>query len=275
VRDFSDDLRAFLTAIGVGTPERPVHLVGWSVGGGVLMQLAIDDATGLASLTLEAPMAPYGFGGTKDVQGTPCFPDWAGTGGGTANPQFVERLGAKDRTADDDASPRSILRTYYVKPPFSLPQAVEDAYVSAMVAIQVGEDHYPGDMTPSDNWPTVSPGTRGINNAIAGKWCDLSAFSDIEPKPPVLWIRGADDQVVSDTSLFDFGFLGQLGAVPGWPGEQVYPPQPMIGQTRAVLDAYAASGGSVTEEVLDECGHGPHLEHPDRFLELLQAQIGA
>ncbi|HLL07010.1 MAG TPA: hypothetical protein VK539_40920 [Myxococcaceae bacterium] len=33
----------------------------------------------------------------------------------------------------------------------------------------------------------------------------------------MLRIRGADDQIVSDTSLFDFGLLGSLSAVPGWP----------------------------------------------------------
>jgi pimeloyl-ACP methyl ester carboxylesterase len=85
----------------------------------------------------------------------------------------------------------------------------------------------------------------------------------------VLWIRGAADQIVSDTSLFDFGLLGRLGAVPGWPGEAVYPPQPMVRQTRAVLDAYRAKGGQVREEVLPEVGHSPHLEAPERFRALL------
>ena len=37
----------------------------------------------------------------------------------------------------------------------------------------------------------------------------------------------------------------------------------MIGQTRAVLDAYAANGGSYREVALEDCGHSPHLEHPD------------
>ena len=87
----------------------------------------------------------------------------------------------------------------------------------------------------------------------------------LEPKPPVLWIRGQDDQIVSDASLFEFGTLGQLGAVPGWPGPEVYPPQPMVAQTRQVLERYAANGGRCREVALEDCGHTPYLEKPEAF----------
>ncbi len=42
------------------------------------------------------------------------------------------------------------------------------------------------------------------------------------------------------------------GTVPGWPGVEVCPPQPMVAQQRAVLDRYAAAGGTVEEVVLDD-----------------------
>ena len=74
----------------------------------------------------------------------------------------------------------------------------------------------------------------------------------------------ADDQVVSDTSFFDFGFLGQIGAVPGWPGVDAYPPQPMKTQVRTVLERYKANGGEYREAQLAECGHSPHIEKHDR-----------
>jgi pimeloyl-ACP methyl ester carboxylesterase len=124
-------------------------------------------------------------------------------------------------------------------------------------------------MTTSENWPGVAPGTYGSNNAMAPSYCNLSGFVSIEAKPPVLWVRGADDQIVSDTSFFDMGFLGQIGAVPGWPGAEVFPPQPMIGQTRHVLDAYRQAGGSYWEVVFPECGHSPHIEKPQEFMEAL------
>ena len=87
----------------------------------------------------------------------------------------------------------------------------------------------------------------------------------MDPKPPVLWIRGTADLIVSDTSLYDLAHLGALGAVPGWPGPDRYPAQPMIAQTRAVLDAYAAGGGRYRELALEGSGHGPHLDRPAEF----------
>ncbi|MFO5197605.1 hypothetical protein RCL06_24735, partial [Salmonella enterica subsp. enterica serovar Typhimurium] len=81
--------------------------------------------------------------------------------------------------------------------------------------------------TPSGNWPNVAPGVWGPANALSPKYTgDVSRLWNINPKPPVLWIRGADDQIVGDNSLFDMGTLGALGAVPGWPGAEIYPPQP-------------------------------------------------
>lgn len=137
--------------------------------------------------------------------------------------------------------------------------------MEAMLATVTGEGNYPGAVTPSSNWPAVAPGARGVNNAMAPAYCDLAAFASIQPRPPVLWVRGADDQIVSDTSLFDLGYLGQLGAVPGWPGAEVYPPQPMIAQTRAVFEAYRAKGGAYSELVLAGCGHSPFIERPAEF----------
>ena len=269
--DFSDDLRALVDALGLGG----VHLVGWSAGGTVAMQYTIDHPGAVASLALVNPMSPYGFGGTKDAAGTPCWPDYAGSGGGTANPEFVGRLGAKDRTADDPNSPRNVMNSFYFAPSFKAAPEREEVFLSSVLSTRTGEDNYPGDMTTSENWPGVAPGTRGMNNAISPKYCDLSGFARIEPKPPVLWVRGADDAIVSDASLLDFGTLGRMDLVPGWPGEETFPPQPMVSQTRAVLEAYAANGGSYREEVLGGCGHTPHVERPEEFRRLLSGLLDA
>jgi pimeloyl-ACP methyl ester carboxylesterase len=98
---------------------------------------------------------------------------------------------------------------------------------------------------------------------------DVSGVVDLPAKPPVLWIRGDADAIVSDTSAFDLAFLGQLGAVPGWPGAEACPPQPMVTQTRAVLDRYAASGGAYREVVLPGVGHSPHVERPEESVAAL------
>ncbi len=275
VRDYADDLAALLEHADLGVEGRALDVIGWSAGANVAMQLAIDHGRHVGSLVLIAPGSPFGFGGTKGLDGTPCFDDFAGSGGGTANPQFVALLRSKDMSADQPSSPRNVMNAFYWKPPFRpTPAEREDAYVAAMLDTHVDPGNYPGDLTPSSNWPGIAPGTSGMNNALAPKWLDQGRFADIADKPPVLWVRGADDQIVSDRSMFDFGVLGELGVVPGWPGADVYPAQPMVGQMRRVLERYAAGGGSWRELVFDECGHGPHVEKHDEFVAALRAFWG-
>ena len=261
--DFSDDLYAL--AVALGLRDRMVHLVGWSIGGTVAIRYAMDHPDTVASLTLVNPMSPYGFGGTRDAFGTPCWADYAGSGGGTTNPEFVRRLKEGDRSEEHPSSPRNVMNAFYFKPSFRAPKEREEVFLSCMLSTKVAKENYPGDTDLSRNWPNVAPGKRGMNNAISPKYCDLSGFARIDPKPPVLWIRGADDALVSDASLLDFGYLGKLGTVPGWPGEEVYPPQPMVSQIRAVLEAYTTNGGSYREELIEGCGHSPQVEKPEEF----------
>ena len=57
--------------------------------------------------------------------------------------------------------------------------------------------------------------------------------------------------------------LAECGA--GWEwcqdgrGQEAYPPQPIVSQTRAVLEAYARTGGSYREDAIEDCGHSPHV----------------
>src|SRR5712691_1992920 len=242
VRDFSDDLAAFARALDLFA----FHGLGWSLGGNVVMQYAIGYPGALRSLTLLAPGSPFGFGGTGDAQGNAIWPDFAGSGGGTANPDFVQRLGQQDR-GSEQTSPRTVINAFYFKPPFRAAADREEIYVSSMLSTKTAPGNYPGDFVASANWPNVAPGTQGPNNALSPQYLNQGNFATIDVKPPVLWIHGLDDQIVSDTSFFDFGFLGQLGAVPGWPGAEIYPPQPMKAQVRTVLENYRANGGHYQE----------------------------
>ncbi|GIH93958.1 alpha/beta fold hydrolase [Planobispora siamensis] len=250
LRDFSDDLAALLEAEEVfPAGARPV-VVGHSMGGGVAMQLLIDVPERVAALVLEAPLSPYGFG--------------LG-GAGAANPDFVARLAAGDRTGESPASPRMILRTYYVADPASL-GADEELLLDTVLSTATGEGNYPGDAAPCDEWPGMGAGRRGVLNSMAPQWFGIADDLVAVPgKPPVTWVRGDVDQIVSDTSLFDLAYLGKLGAVPGWPGEELCPPQPMVTETRAVLERYAEAGGSYEEIVYEGVGHSPHIERAADF----------
>lgn len=88
-------------------------------------------------------------------------------------------------------------------------------------------------------------------------------------------MRGSHDLIISDQSLLEFGTLGSLGYVPGWPGMEIYPPQPMVSQTRAVLDSYAANGGQYKEIVMQDTGHSPYIERPEEFNGYFVAHLGA
>jgi pimeloyl-ACP methyl ester carboxylesterase len=268
--DWVDDLIAFTGALGL---ER-YHVIGHSMGGALLFSLLPAAGASILSATLVAPGSPYGFGGTKDVAGTPCYKDFAGSGGGVVNPEFARLIGVQDRGEDNpQASPRVVMNTFYWKPPFR--PAREEELLSSLLSEKIGPDKYPGDFIASPNWPGIAPGALGPTNAMSPKYVgdSVQRFVMAAHKPPILWVRGANDQIVSDSSLFEFGTLGKLGAVPGWPGEDVYPPQPMVSQTHAVLEQYAANGGEYREVVLDNCGHSPYIEKPGDFMALLAEHL--
>lgn len=264
-RDWSDDLAALFETLNLP----PAHILGWSLGAGAVMQFALDYPERVASLILESPVSPYGFGGSKGEDGRPCYSDFAGSGGGTVNPEFVKRIADNDRSEDDPNSPRNVINTFMFKPPFRAER--EEAFLSASMLERLGEDRYPGDLTPSENWPNVAPGKHGPINALTPAYYDTSSIVNLADKPPILWVRGDSDQIVSDSSFFDFGTLGQMGFVPGWPGEEVFPPQPMVSQMRAVLAQYQANNGRAQEVTLADCGHSPHIEKAAEFEAVLRA----
>jgi pimeloyl-ACP methyl ester carboxylesterase len=270
VRDFADDLAALVDTLGL--PK--FHLLGWSLGGGVTMQYAVDHPGMLRSLTLEAAISPFGFGGTKDEEGTPTMPDYAGSGGGTTSSDFMERLARKDQS-NDPGSPRQVVNLIYFKPPFHVEPEWEDILVYAVNTTRITPGNYSGDTVPSPNWPNTAPGMLGVNNALSPKYFNLSGFATVAEKPDVLWVHGEDDQVVADTSLLDLGFLGQVGAIPGWPGAEIYPPQPMKAQLRSVLEKYQANGGHYQEVALPDCGHTPHIEKQEEVSQRFQEFVDA
>jgi pimeloyl-ACP methyl ester carboxylesterase len=267
--DFSDDLAALLDTLEI----EQAHMVGHSLGCSILWRFMIDHPNRILTVTMAAPGSPYGFGGTKDAEGTPCFPDFAGSGGGITNPEFVRLVKEGYRGTDHQVAPRNIMNNFYWKPSFK--PAREEELLSSMMSIHVGDKEWAGDSVPSPNYPFVAPGKFGPNNAISPAYAgDVTPLYNIEPKPPVLWVRGADDQIVGDASFFDMGTLGALGFIPGYPGQDVFPSQPMVGQTRAVLEKYQAAGGQYQEIVLENCGHSPYIEKLAEFNAAFHPHLG-
>jgi pimeloyl-ACP methyl ester carboxylesterase len=254
LRDWADDVASLLATLNI---DRPPHLAGWSTGGAAIAAYALERP--VASLTLIDPVPPYGYGGTF-ADGTPCFPDFAGTGGGATSDDFVTRLTDGDRTAEAATSPRNVLNGVYWRAGHQ--EAREEELLDEILKSVVGDDGYPGDSVPSANWPGIAPGTRGILNALSPKYCNWSALIDVDDKPPVLWTHGARDIVVADGSPWESGMLGKLGAIPGWPGEEVFPAQPMISQIRELLERYE---GRAEIEIFEDSGHAPFIDAAARW----------
>jgi pimeloyl-ACP methyl ester carboxylesterase len=266
--DWADDAVALLDHLGIDR----AHIVGCSLGGYVIWYMLREFPERLLSAILVDAGSPFGFGGTKDVEGTPCYDDFAGSGGGLTNPEFLKLLAAGDRGLDSQFSPRTAMRALVFKPPF-VPEREEDL-LSSMLSIHLGEQENPGDAVPSANWPFVAPGVWGSANALSPKYAgDVERLYAAEPKVDILWVRGSHDLAVADAAASDPGTLGSMGLIPGWPGMEVYPPQPMLGQIRYVLEKYAAAGGSYQEVVIEDAGHTPFIEKPEEFNAILHEHI--
>lgn len=259
VADWSDDAIALADHFGW---ER-FHLVGHSLGGCIAWALLGSYPDRLRSAVLVSPGPPCGFGGAHGPRGELNHEDGAGSGAGLSPPEFVRRVQEGEREAIHPLfSPRAVMNRAFWKPSFRA--AREEDLLTAMLQIHIGERRFPGDSPTSQHWPGFAPGRYGPLNAMSPLYNQhvLPRLLEVQEKPPLLWIYGRDDAVVSDASLSDPGIQGQLLLRPGWPGEAVFPPQPMATQITYALDQYEQAGGEVQRLILSDVGHTPYLESP-------------
>jgi pimeloyl-ACP methyl ester carboxylesterase len=268
MKDFVLDAMALLDELNIGR----AHIVGNSLGGVIVYEALAELSDRLITATLVGPGSPYGFGGTKDSAGTPCTPDFAGSGGGLFAPKLIARIQSGDRSTEHRFSPRNALRDLVYRRPFVPPR--EEAMLSALLEVHTGALDLPGDVMESPNWPYFAPGQWGATNALSPKHL-MPVERMLEPKrkPPVLWIRGVDDVAISDRAASDPVTFGELGLIPGWPGPAAYPHQPMLAQTRAALERYKDEGGEYHEVAIADCGHVAFIEKPKAFGEAFHAHI--
>jgi pimeloyl-ACP methyl ester carboxylesterase len=267
--DFVDDALALMDHLG----HERFHLVGNSLGGLVVWWMMADAPERLLSVTLAGPGSPFGFGGTKDAAGTPTTPDYAGSGGGLINPDLVQCLLDGDRDTVSDFSPRGIMRRL-VWSGGQVPEQ-EDALIDATFRVHIGDRELPGDKEASEFWPYVRPGKWGATNAMSPKYAGnlVERILAAEPRVHALWIYGADDLAVSNTAASDPGTWGPTGRLPGFPGSEAYPPQPMMDQIRKMLDDYRDQGGSYDELAIANSGHVPFITHPEEFDRVFHAHL--
>lgn len=267
--DFVDDALALMNHLG----HDRFHLVGNSLGGLVVWWMMADAPDRLLSVTLAGPGSPFGFGGTRDAEGTPTTPDFSGSGGGLINPGLVQSLLADDRNSIADFSPRGIMRRL-VWGEGLIPER-EDELIDAMFRVHIGDKKLPGDSEVSPNWPFVRPGKWGATNAMSPKYAGnlVERILVATPKVNALWVYGAHDMAVCNHAGSDPGTWGPSGRLPGFPGREAYPPQPMMDQIRKLLDEYRLRGGACQEVAIEGSGHVPFITHPMEFNSVFHAHI--
>ncbi|MCY4153962.1 MAG: alpha/beta hydrolase [Gammaproteobacteria bacterium] len=256
LNDMAEDILALIAALKISR----FHLVGHSMGGGVAMKMLLLRPDILHSVTLVNTISPYGYAGSVDEWGTPCHPDGSPGGAGYVDAEFIRRLTEGDRSKEHALSPRNVLERLYFRPPF-VPDNI-DQLVDAVLATHVGDDWYPGNAVASPFWQGLAPGERGVVNAFSARYFDASEIASIQPKPPLLWIRGVDDLIIRNEDE-----LQQEETSPG--GSNSRPAQPMLRQIRRVLEGYRSKGGVFKEQGIADAGHTPFLEKPAEFNQAL------
>lgn len=254
LKDFSDDIHSILDEMKIDK----VNILGWSLGGGIGMQFMLDHTDRVASLILESPVCPYGYLGIKS-DGTPVYPDYAGAG---VNPRYLtlaEQIQRKNPIL------KEFVRDIYSKDAYQLSEDELELFTREFLLTVVGDGNFPGDYKESPNWPGWQPGTQGWLNSVSPKYFNTTAIVDLAIKPPILWIHGLKDRIISNSAQTDPAVLGSIGRLPEYPGEEVYPPQPQVDQIQVILNEYSSKGGRVATHFFEECGHAPHIESLNEF----------
>ncbi|MBQ7366616.1 MAG: alpha/beta hydrolase [Spirochaetaceae bacterium] len=260
-REWTRDLVEVTDALG----WEEFSILGWSLGGGVAMQFAMDYSDRVEKLVLLAPCPPCGFGGTIGEEGTPIQPVGLGSGAGSANKQMLMVTAAQSKEVLS-----GLLHSFCFSTDFHLDPKIEDMLIEGLTSMKLDDQMYPGDYYYTVHWPHVLAGDHGVLNTMSPKHVNMKPLLELAKKPDILWIHGLNDVIVSDYSILDFGHLGSMGMVPGWPGMKVFPPQPMISQTRHFLNLYEEHGGHYHESIMPG-GHACHLEGQEHFVYTLKS----
>lgn len=180
----------------------------------------------------------------------------------------MQRIADHDTSSDLPLSPRSLINSSYWASSHREPNEREEMLLDEVLKSVTGDDGYPGDSTPSAKLARRGPRHARHHERALAEILQLGGIVDVSPKPPILWTHGTADIGIADGSAWEMGTLGKMGTVPGWPGEDVFPPQPMVTHIRNVLSEYHARGGRVDMEMFEGSGHGPLMDAADRWSRL-------
>ena len=175
--DWADDVAALLDALGSSAPP---HLVGWSTGGAAIAAFALERP--VASLTFIDPVVALRLrrrASSTARRTSRTSPARAAVPATRTSPRGSRRATVDRRRL----APRNVPTVLLARRASRAARARGPAVAEVLKSV-TGDDGYPGDVAPSENWPGVAPGTRGILNALSPKYCDWAGIVDLDPKPP-------------------------------------------------------------------------------------------
>ena len=275
LRDWSDDLHALVEALGWAGARRAAHrrLVQRRRGGAAVRHRPRRPSWPPSPWSRRWP--PTGSAAARTCDGTPCWDDWAGTGGGTAAPDSVRRMAAGDASEDEPGvqPPGGDADASSGRRPTRRPTRTSSIGRGA-ARPTVGDTGYPGDATTSPNWPGVAPGRLGGQQRLRRQVVRhqrLRRPGGQAARAVAAWRPGPGHLRRVDVRLRHPGPAGG-GARAGraWRCSRPSPRSPRPGPC---WTAYAAGGGSVRELAYEGCGHCPPLERSAEVREQLLDHI--
>ena len=272
VRDYSDDVARSPSTLRLA----PAHLVGWSLGGGVVLQYLLDAPQPTRLPDPGGPGVAVRFRRHRRRRGRRCptrrrrVPAAA-----CANPGFVARLAAGDRGDDSALSPRQVLLAHYVKPPF-VPPNTWTSSSNRCCPPGSARTTTPGMSTVTDVWPGFAPGDRGVLNTMAPKLLPHrrpdqrrpEAADPVGAREPTTSSSPTPRCTTSPTSARSAS--SRAGRERSPLRRSRWSPRPGTS-----LDGYAAAGGSYREVAIADAGHSPFLERPAEFLAAFEEHLGS
>ena len=251
-----------------------VHAVGWSLearwwSSTPSITPAISPRLPCSRRCRHSASAAPGPDGTRVAE------DYAGTGGGGVNPEFARRLAARDPSEEDAlSSPWVIMRTYY-DDGTNAPEADEQMLFDEFMKTVCGEDNYPGTMVPCDHWPGFGAGDRGGQNDDVAEVLRHFGVRRHRPKPPVLGSGGPRTRWSVTVPPSTSACSARWARSPAGPERRPTRRSRRWHRPGALLERYAAGGGSFREVRLDGVGHGALVERPAEVADLLADHVRA
>ncbi len=166
-------------------------------------------------------------------------------------------------------SPHNVCNQLYFAGGFR--SELEDVFVDSMLTTALGDDNYPGDSVPSENWPGFAPGSHGVLNTLTPGHHDVNASwtSRSSHRYCGCTARRTPSSPTSRSSTWR-----HWGSSAPCPAGQVRRPARHSRWSAKPAPCWTLTRRPAARAELElGCGHTPHVEKAAGFNEALAAHV--